>query len=200
MKTLTTQQQQLVEKYMWVPQVAYKKLRWFEDLTPYKDELISEGYYALCVASTYYCEEVKNDAFSYFFRSAVHRMYDYLKEFIYPHLNNVSLDEPIDEDNELYLIDILSDNNGEVNLDSLIDDMIRDFKNTIICNKKLATKTRNNLLSEGSMTRTKHILTMLSQGYEGPEIGITLGISKQCVNQHLQRIRNVLKCGAYRDS
>ena len=160
---------------------------------PIFNEFIDDGAHPKDDGHKLYAKVIAN-----FLRNLVNKETD--NEFIYPYLNNVSLDEPIDEDNELYLIDILSDNNGEANLDSLIDDMIRDFKNTIICDKKLATKTRNNLLSEKSLTRTKHILTMLSQGYEGPEIGITLGISKQCVNQHLQRIRNVLKCGAYKDS
>lgn len=198
MKTLTEQQQQLVEEYMWVPSVAYKKLRWFEDLAPYKEELISEGYYAMCVASRYYCEEVKNDAFSYFFMSVIHEMYDYLRKYIYPHLRNITLDEPVDEENELYLIDVLSDNKNEVDLTRLVEDIVLEYKNIVLKDKSLSSRSRKALLSEKSLVRTKHVLTMLSQGYAGAEIGITLGISKQMVNIILQRVRTILKNSSYR--
>lgn len=198
MKQLTEENRQLVNEYSWVVPVAYKKLHQIDELAPYKDEILSEGYYAICLASSYYREELKDEPFSYFFKCAQTRMYEFIREFIHEN-SYISLDQSVCEDSEIRLIDLIYSHYKEPLINDYIDDILDEYRAQVLKDKSMSVQSKNYQTSDAYVTKLRHILTMLDQGYNGVEIGVTLGVSKQVVNTSVRRLVKQLSKSYYKE-
>ena len=196
MTPLTAKHHELIQQYEYVVYVAYKKLNNIEDLVNYRDEIISEGYYALCLAVPYLNKNVKKNPFSYLFKCVYNAMALFLKEFIYQIPPTVNDDEPLG-DTDVHLSDILADEYDYGELETYIDDVLQEYIVLVNNNPDLNKQCKTQITKETYIDKLKRIILMLCQGYDGNEIGVLLGCTRQAVNLHLQRLRNILKNSSY---
>ena len=196
MTPLTAKHHELIQQYEYVVYVAYKKLNNIEDLVNYRDEIISEGYYALCLAVPYLNKNVKKNPFSYLFKCVYNAMALFLKEFIYQIPPTVNYDEPLG-DTDVHLSDILADEYDYGELETYIDDVLQEYIVLVNNNPDLNKQCKTQITKETYIDKLKRIILMLCQGYDGNEIGVLLGCTRQAVNLHLQRLRNILKNSSY---
>ena len=199
MRELTQFDKNLVEKYSYlVPYIYNRKISYLTDVEPYREEILSEGYNALCVASTYFSTAVKEDPFSYLFRSIENAMRTFVIDFIWKSNNDLSLDAPLDNDSDTPLLELIESNYNEALLPNYIDDIMAEYIAQVMNDSSLSTRSKNMHFRPAYQARLYHILRMLSQGYNGEEIGIALGVSRQVINICIHRIRAMLENSSYR--
>lgn len=192
MKQLTAIHQQLIEQYMYVVPIAYNKILWIDDVSAYKEEIISEGYMALCTASMLYNSELDENPFPYFFKAALTRMLTFIKKFIFPQNYAISLEDNIE------LVETLTAIPGESSIASTdifiyIDDLITSYKHHVLESEELTSLIKERRTSAEYLKKLKFILLCLYLGYTQPEIGKLLQISKQAVHQQLLEFKNIIK-------
>lgn len=197
MTSLTAKHYELIQQYEYIVYVAYKKLNNIEDLANYREEIISEGYYALCLAVPYLNKEVKKNPFSYLFKCTYNAMALFIKEFIYQIPPTVGFDD-LAGDTNLCLADVIPDDYNFPEIESYIDDLVTEYIELVKTNPEFNNQCKTHITKPTYIEKLKTIITMLSQGYDGKEIGILLGCSRQAVNLHLQRLRKVLAKSNYR--
>ena len=189
MTALSPKEQQLVEQYMYIAPIAYNKILWINDLSAYKEEIISEGYLAICIASKLYNSEIDENPFPYFFKSALTRMLTFIKKFIFPQNDIISL-----EDNpELYDSLTCTIDYGISNTDifSLIDDLITNYKYHVM-QSSLSDVLKQRRTSDEYLSKLRFILLCLYLGYSQPEIGRLLKVSKQTILNQINNLKGNL--------
>lgn len=199
MRQLNAENHALIEKYMWLVPVVYRKLPKSDELTPYKEEILSEGYYGLCLGSLTFCEELKSDPFSYLYKSIKNRMITFIQRFIYESEIPESLDEVIDETDDATLHDIVSRRCDDFSISSYIDDILDEYIARVRKDKSKSKQGRTQLTSKKYIDRLHTILVLMDKGFTFDEIGEVLGVSKQVVFVYVQRLREYLNNSSYRE-
>lgn len=198
MRQLTAENYELIEKYLWLVPVVYRKLPQADELVPYKEELLSEGQLGLCYASLTYSSEMKSDPFSYVYKAIKTRMLSFIARFIYDSEYVDSLDETVDDTEGALLIDLIESHYNEPFISSYIDDILDEYIMQVRKDKTLSTQSKNNQTSERYLTRLHDILYLLDKGYTLQEIGDGMGVSKQVISVIIQRLKLQLNKSCYR--
>lgn len=174
MRTLTIEQQKLVEEHMALVD-NYVKLRFFKsspniDLS--MEDLRQEGYIALCYAALYYT--ASKGEFCAYARAAIHNaLLDYFKR-VSRHTPNLSLDQAAGEGGDTTIGAFLSD--------PLQTEMIVEAENDILlewCAKKASPFT---------LTGLRAIRLQLA-GNTAEEIGRKYGKSRNYINAIISKAR-----------
>lgn len=181
MRTLTIEQQKLVEEHMALVD-NYVKLRFFKsslniDLS--MEDLRQEGYIALCYAALYYT--ASKGAFKSYARAAIHNaLLDYFKHAC-RHIPNLSLDQAVGED-----------------CDTTIGEFLRDPSQT-----EIFIEVENNNLLEwyakkaSPFTRTGlHAIQLQLAGNTAEEIGREYGKSRNYINAIISKARKKMSANS----
>lgn len=205
---MTREQEEFITRNNKIPYFVYYKLIYKTDLIKAnKDDLIQEGFYALCLASKLYNKEKNASEIAYCIKACKNKMLRYIKHYIYHNGNIESVDyadigilegdfgEIIDKEflkdlqkyyRYVYENNYIEDADKKILKKSLYNDILK-YAN-IYVNKNNNIK-RSNLLQPYNL---KEILDMIKAGYTNEQIGNRFGVSKQRINQIIQKIKTIL--------
>lgn len=205
---MTRDQEEFVERNSKIPYFVYYKLLYKTDLIKSnKEDLIQEGFVALCLASKLYNKEKDTSEVNYCIQACKNKMLRYIKHYIYHNGDIESVDyadigilegdfgEIIDKeflkDLQRYYIYIkennyIEDADKKILKKSLYDDILKYAD--IYVNKTNNVK-KFNLLQPYNL---KEILNMVENGFTNDQIGKRFGVSKQRINQIIKKIKMIL--------
>lgn len=151
--------------------VYYILNKYFKRYQYLKDDLISEGFLALCRAEKYFDESKGIKKSTYLSKAIYMAMYKYLKKE-QKHNNNVSLYAPIRGAENLDLIDQIPG-----------PDLIDDFLTNEVVSQIIKTETTD---------KEKQILDLYSQGYTQKQIAKKMETYQTQISRTMKRIKK--KC------
>lgn len=205
---MTRDQEEFVERNSKIPYFVYYKLLYKTDLIKSnKEDLIQEGFVALCLASKLYNKEKDTSETNYCIQACKNKMLRYIKHYIYHNENIESvdyinietlegdfgeiLDKHAGKDLQRYYIYIKENNSIEetdkkVLCECLHSDILKYAE--IYVNKNNAFN-RTNLIQPYNL---KDILNMIESGFTNEQIGKRFGVSKQRINQIIKKIKMIL--------
>ena len=185
MRILTSEQQELAEKNMHISQLAYSKLQWSIDLTPYREELLAEGYYGICKAAALYDVAKSSNSFYYFFSAAINEMIEFVQTFIFPTLSLVSLDTE-DEAEQVLLMNAMR-TVDKPSCEFFIQDLLNEYIDNINKDLALSNYKKEKYSSPAVIKMYFNVLKLLADGYTIPEIATLLSVSKQALYMRLKK-------------